>query len=59
LARAAEGLPLGENHGPGKNRKTEEDDQHNHPRGTVVLDHFPNIHLEEKGSGSFESQFVS
>src|ERR1019366_1699011 len=59
LARAAEGLPLGEDHGPGKNRKAKEDDQHNHPGGTVVLDHFPNIHLEEKGSGSFESQFVS
>src|ERR1039457_6439993 len=59
LARAAKGLPLGENHGPGKNRNPKEDDQHNHPRGPVVPDHFPDVHLEEKGSGSFESQFVS
>src|ERR1035438_5085154 len=51
-APAAEGAPLREDHGPGINRETQQDGQHQHPHGAALLGHVPKIYLKEEGKRS-------
>ena len=55
LARAAQGLPLGKNHGPGIDGKTDQNAEHGDFRRAAALDHFPEIYLKKEGNRSFES----
>ena len=59
LAGAAQGAELGENDRPGVDGKTDQYAQHSHAGGAAMLDHFPEICLQEEGNGSLEEQFVS
>src|SRR5471030_2497023 len=57
-ARAAEEVPLGENHGPGVDRKTEQNCEDRPTQRARVLNHFPGINLK-KESGGLADQLVS
>ena len=59
LAGAAQGAELGEDDRPGIDGKTDQYAQHSHTGGAVMLDHFPEICLQEEGNGSLEEQFIS
>jgi len=58
-AGSAESAELGEDDRPGIDRKTDQYAQHSHTGGAVMLDHVPEICLQEEGNGSLEEQFVS
>src|SRR5450432_2069834 len=59
LPGSADGVPLGENDGPGEDRKEQQEAQDRPTHGPGVLHHFPGINLKKEGKGSVTGQLVS